>query len=56
MGHKKAVFPVILDDRSPLFRPFAVTRIHLHLTCLPEEDVQVFWEADFGLDAKAQKA
>jgi len=56
MGHKKSVFPILLDEKSLLFRQFKATRIHLHLTCLPEEEVQVFWEADFGVDPKAEKA
>ena len=56
MGHKKGVYPMVLDDKSQIYKQFAASKINVHLTCLPDQDVDMFWENDYGLDDKGKKA
>ena len=56
MGHKKGVYPMVLDDKSQISKQFAASKINVHLTCLPDQDVDMYWENDYGLDDKGKKA
>lgn len=47
---------MVLDDKSQIYKQFAASKINVHLTCLPDQDVDMFWENDYGLDDKGKKA
>jgi hypothetical protein len=52
------VFPLRLDETSPLFKSLSSSRVHIHLSCFPAEGIEEFenYLADGSLDPQVLKA